>query len=75
MLGFTESFNISVAASIMLFDLNQKAQKYLHPDFNLSNKEKQGLLLKWYRSVVKNSDLHEKVYQKHLNSHFNTISF
>lgn len=64
MLGFTESFNISVAASIMLFDLIQKAGKYQHPDFHLSNEEKQELRLRWYRSVVKNSDLHEKVYLK-----------
>lgn len=66
MLGFTESFNISVAASILLFDLIQKAEKYQHPDFYLSNEEKQELRLKWYKSVVKNSDLHEKVYQKTL---------
>lgn len=64
MLGFTESFNISVAASILLFDLIQKAGKYHHPDFHLSNEEKQELRLKWYRSIVKNADLHEKVYQK-----------
>lgn len=66
MLGFTESFNISVAASILLFDLIQKAGKYNHPDFYLSIEEKQNLRLKWYRSIVKNSDLHEKVYQKTL---------
>ncbi len=64
MMGFTESFNISVAASIMLFDLIQKAGKYQHPDFYLSIEEIRELRLKWYRSVVKNSDLHEKVYQK-----------
>lgn len=61
-LGFTESFNISVAASILLFDLIQKAGKYNHPDFYLSIEEKQNLRLKWYRSVVENSDLQEKVY-------------
>jgi tRNA (guanosine-2'-O-)-methyltransferase len=64
MLGFTESFNISVAASILLFDLIQKAKKYEHSDFYLSNEEKQELRLKWYKSIVKNSDLHEKVYHK-----------
>lgn len=66
MLGFTESFNISVAASILLFDLIQKAVKYHPLDFHLSNEEKKELRLKWYRSVVKNSDLHEKVCQKTL---------
>ena len=65
-LGFTESFNISAAASILLFDLIQKAGKFNHPDFYFSNEVKQNLRLKWYRSLVKNSDLHEKVYQKTL---------
>jgi tRNA (guanosine-2'-O-)-methyltransferase len=66
MLGFTESFNISVAASILLFELIQKVEKYQHPDFYLSNDEKQLLKLKWYKSVVKNADLHQKAYQKTL---------
>lgn len=71
MLGFTDSFNISVAASIFLYDLIQKSDKYEHPDFYLSDEEKQELRLKWYRSVVKNSDLHENMYQKYL---INSIS-
>lgn len=66
MLGFTDSFNISVAASILLYDLIRKSDKYQHPEFHLSEEEKEELRLKWYRSVVKNSDLHEKVYQKTL---------
>jgi tRNA (guanosine-2'-O-)-methyltransferase len=64
MRGFTESFNISVAASILLVDLIRKAEKYQHPDFYLSEEEKDKLRLEWYRSVVKNSDLHERVFQK-----------
>lgn len=63
-LGFTDSFNISVAASIFLYDLIQKSEKYQHPEFHLSEEEKQELRLKWYRSVVKNSELHEKMFQK-----------
>ncbi|MDF2157742.1 RNA methyltransferase [Algoriphagus sp. CAU 1675] len=62
MLGFTESFNISVSASIFLYDLIHKAQAYKHLDFYLSDEEKQELRLQWYRSVVKNSDIHEKAY-------------
>jgi len=64
MRGFTESFNISVAASILLVDLIRKAEKYQHPDFYLSKEEKDQLRLEWYRSIVKNSDLHERVFQK-----------
>lgn len=62
MLGFTESFNISVSASIFLFDLVQKTQKLDIPDFHLKEDEKNFLRLKWYRSIVKRSDLHEKMY-------------
>lgn len=62
MLGFTESFNISVSASIFLFDLIRKAEKYQHSHFYLSEKEKNELRLKWYREIVKHSDLHEKRY-------------
>lgn len=63
MMGFTESFNISVAASIFLFDLIRKTHE-LHgeEDFYISEEEKQVLREKWYRAIVKNSDIHEKVF-------------
>lgn len=64
MLGFTDSFNISVSASIFLFDLVRKAVKMGIPNFQLSEDEKNQLRMKWYRSVVKNSDIHEKVFRK-----------
>ncbi|GMQ28566.1 RNA methyltransferase [Algoriphagus confluentis] len=62
MLGFTDSFNISVTASIFLFDLIKKAEKYNHPDFFLSDKEKDDIRIKWYRTVVKHAEVHEKVF-------------
>ncbi|WP_057936523.1 TrmH family RNA methyltransferase [Algoriphagus resistens] len=62
MLGFTESFNISVAASISLYELVKKVKNYDHPDFYLTDEEKQMLRMKWYKSVVNRADLHEKVY-------------
>ncbi|GAB2501877.1 TrmH family RNA methyltransferase [Algoriphagus taiwanensis] len=62
MLGFTDSFNISVSASIFLFDLIKKAEKFNHPDFFLSEREKEDIRIKWYRSVVKYSEVHEKVF-------------
>lgn len=64
MLGFTDSFNISVSASIILYDLVKKAESLNLPDFYLSEPEKNTLRMKWYRSVVKNSDIHEKVFLK-----------
>ncbi len=68
MLGFTESFNISVAASISLYELVKKVGKYEHPDFYLTEEEKQILRMKWFRSVVTRADLHEKAYLKSKNS-------
>lgn len=68
MLGFTESFNISVAASIALYELVKKVEKYNHPDFFLTGTEKQLLRMKWFRSVVKRPDLHEKAYLKAKNT-------
>ena len=62
--GFTESFNISVAASISLYELMKKVGKYDHPGFYLTEEEKQLLRMKWYPSVVKRADLHEKAYLK-----------
>lgn len=64
MLGFTDSFNISVAASIILYDLVKKSEELILPDFYLTESEKNTLRMKWYRSVVKNSDIHEKVFLK-----------
>ncbi|MGY6521185.1 MAG: TrmH family RNA methyltransferase [Mongoliitalea sp.] len=63
MMGFTESFNISVAASIFLFDLIRKVQETAQvKDFFISEEEKQLLRENWYRGIVKNSDIHEKVF-------------
>lgn len=64
MLGFTDSFNISVSASVFLYDLIKKARAYQHPDFYLSEEEKNLLRMKWYREIVKHSYLHEKMYWK-----------
>lgn len=62
--GFTESFNISVAASIFLFDLQRKAAALAIPNFYLTEEEKEVLRSKWYRDIVKNSALHEKEFFK-----------
>jgi tRNA (guanosine-2'-O-)-methyltransferase len=62
MMGFTESFNISVSASIFLYDLRKRAKEAGVPDFFLSEAEKQELRMRWYKDVVRRSDLHEKAY-------------
>lgn len=62
MRGFTESLNISVAASLFLQNLVQKADNCVIPNYYLTEDEKQELRLTWYKSIVKNSDLHERKY-------------
>jgi len=62
MMGFTESFNISVSASIFLYDLRKRAKEAGVKNFFLTAEEKQELRMKWYRDVVRRSDLHEKAY-------------
>ncbi|MEN2283039.1 RNA methyltransferase [Algoriphagus sp. SE2] len=66
MLGFTESFNISVAASLFLHHLTQNVNKENVKGFYLSDQEKSELKLKWYRSIVKNSEIHERVFLESL---------
>ena len=64
MMGFTESFNISVSASIFLYDLRKRAKEEGVENFFLTDEEKQELRMKWYKSIVRRSDLHEKAYYK-----------
>jgi tRNA (guanosine-2'-O-)-methyltransferase len=61
MYGFTESFNISVSAAICLNTLVSKL--HLNGSFTgLSNEEKDQLKLKWYRKIVRKSDLIEREF-------------
>jgi tRNA (guanosine-2'-O-)-methyltransferase len=62
MMGFTESFNISVSASIFLYDLRKRAKEAGVSNFFLSEAEKQELRIRWYRDVIRRSDLIEKAY-------------
>ncbi len=59
MLGFTESFNISVSAAICLHHLRWKISNSEIP-YKLSDSEKTEILLKWTKQVVKSSELIEK---------------
>ncbi len=63
MFGFTESFNISVSASIILhylrLMLNQSDIKW-----NLTERKKEEILLNWLRQSISRSDVIEKEYYK-----------
>jgi tRNA (guanosine-2'-O-)-methyltransferase len=68
MYGFTESFNISVAASIILYELRRQLNEMKPSSWNLSDIEKNKLRSKWYREIVKNSEIHEKYFHQNLNT-------
>lgn len=62
MYGFTESFNISVSAAIVMHHLTWKMKKETGIDWKLSDKERDMVLLHWLRKTIKQSDLLEKKF-------------
>ncbi len=61
MYGFTESFNISVSAAIILHHLSFELKK-TDIAWQLSEDEKSEVLLNWLRKSIKNSEVIEKDY-------------
>jgi len=66
MCGFTESFNISVSASIILYEL-RRALDCSDVDWKLTPEEAISLKLKWLKSSIKKSNLLEKHFKKTFN--------
>jgi len=65
MYGFTESFNISVSAAIILHQLTEKLRKS-SAIWELLDAEKTEIKLNWVKNVVKRSDLLEQEFLKNL---------
>ena len=65
MVGFTESFNISVSAAISLHHLTHKLR---NSDINwqLSKEEMTELKLNWLRATIKKSELIEEKYHREI---------
>ncbi len=59
MYGFTESFNISVSAAIVLHFLTHKLHNST-VNWQLSEKEKTDIKIEWIKRTIKRSDLIEK---------------
>lgn len=55
MYGFTESYNISVCAALVLYELTQKLRKS-DIDWKLTTEEHNDTKLEWYKRSVKHSD-------------------
>jgi tRNA (guanosine-2'-O-)-methyltransferase len=60
MFGFTESFNISVSAAIILYQLTQKLHNSESIDWRLTEEEKVEIKIQWIKNTVKKSALIEK---------------
>lgn len=66
MYGFTESFNISVSAAIILHHLTYKLRQSAI-DWKLSETETEQTILNWLRRSIKNSEKIEKDLFKRIN--------
>jgi len=62
--GFTESYNISVSAAVILFHLSQKMRDHSGINWRLSEKEKEEIKLEWIKKSIKQSNLLEMRYLK-----------
>ncbi len=56
MYGFTESFNISVCAALVMYELRQKLQKEV-PGYGLSDTEKEEIYIDWLKASIRKHDL------------------
>jgi tRNA (guanosine-2'-O-)-methyltransferase len=63
MLGFTESFNISVSAAITLHHLNLRLRQS-NIDYLLNDDEKDDIHLAWLRKTIKRAGLIEKKFHE-----------
>lgn len=64
MYGFTESFNISVSAAIILYELAHKLRHNDTINWHLSDTEKDALKLEWIKKSIKRYELIEKRFRK-----------
>ena len=61
--GFTESFNISVSAAVILHHLTLKMRNDPQIDWHLTQEERAEIKLTWLRRTIKSSDLIEEKYR------------
>jgi len=66
MFGFTESYNISVSASIVMYTLINKLRQS-EIDYKLSLEESEILLLSWLKATSKNWEMMEKRFLQEKN--------
>ena len=59
MMGFTESFNISVAAALSMYTLSNRLRKE-NVKWQIPETEKEGIMLQWLRNTIPRAELLEK---------------
>ena len=59
MVGFTESLNVSVSVAVTLHHLTHQLRNHSNIDWNLTDDEKQKVMLEWLRVSLKRVDLLE----------------
>jgi tRNA (guanosine-2'-O-)-methyltransferase len=64
MYGFTESFNISVSAALVLYEISMRIRQLDGKAWKLSEEEKMEIKLKWVRATIKQSHLLEERFFK-----------
>jgi len=69
MVGFTESYNISVSAAIILYTLRNRLEKS-SLDWRIGEEEKNELLLRWLRTSIKMSEQIENKFIKEYGADF-----
>ncbi|PID94551.1 MAG: rRNA methyltransferase [Bacteroidetes bacterium] len=61
MFGFTESFNISVSAALIMYELTKRLHASSYP-WRLGEKEREEVLLAWVRASIKKPEMLEKAF-------------
>jgi tRNA (guanosine-2'-O-)-methyltransferase len=61
MLGFTESFNISVAAALSMYTLSSRLRKE-NINWQLPEAEQDEIMIQWLRNTIPRADILEKDY-------------
>ena len=69
MVGFTESYNISVSAAIALYSLRKRLEMSTW-EWKMGEEEQSELLLNWLRTSIKMSDEIENKFIKDYHSDF-----
>ncbi|MDX1652517.1 MAG: RNA methyltransferase [Brumimicrobium sp.] len=66
MYGFTESFNISVSAAILMHTLRDRLEKEADFPWKLNDDEQVKLKIQWCKKIIRNSEIVEKGLLKRL---------